>query len=534
MNTNGMKKVLLSILIALSITGFIFLAEKKESATELRNAEIAYALADMQLKIDALQALADQQGVPIEDVRVGADGTGFAGLSTYYLSGSGITSSASSIGLTSFTIKQSGQELITADFGNTIFLTLEPGSATRQEFAQCTTVTQGAGTAATLSGCTRGHSPIPDYSASTTLRFPHSGGTAIIVSNSPSFYANFAVKNNDETISGLWTYSSTSVPKLDYNPTSAGWTALASTTFATIGRLSDIALASAVPATESVVGYVELATALESASSTILGSTGAGLALQARYATDTPNSATRGSKVLMSDIGGYLKQGWINLTETFTWTGAQLWTASSTHTATTSVNASNVLSNAFIINNVPYQFPSSQCAANQSFVNNGSGVLTCKNINKYSFAGVGPNASSNSATTTLFTIPGGTMSASSTIEFHYVGTSLYNGGGGTVYLAASIAWATSTLISFSCSEGTNAETAQCSGSGLVSFVSASSQTSTTLNETESQAGVGTVSGGGAGTSAVNFASDVLISVWSLAPVASNNMNVTSFYVTVNP
>jgi hypothetical protein len=212
-----------------------------------------------------------------------------------------------------------------------------------------------------------------------------------------------------------------------------------------------------------------------------------------------------------------------------TWTGLNTFTASTTHTATTTIPASNVLSNALIINNVPYQYPSTQCASGQSLVNNGSGVLSCKNINKYSYAGVGPNASTGSATTTVIVIPAGTMTASSTIEVDWNGTSLYNGGGGTIYLSAG----STTVASASCSEGTNGETAQCIGHFLVSFNSVSSQ-NYAYNQMTALVGANTTVNGSYSTASVDFTNAVTLVVWALAANASNNMNVTSLAVTVNP
>lgn len=146
---------------------------------------------------------------------LGADTNLFAGLQTFTLAGTGMSSSATSFSLTSFTITQNGKEIQDGDLADTFYLTLEPGSRSRQEFISCTTVVQNIDDTATISGCTRGLSPIAPYTASSTLQFAHNGGTSVIFSNSPQFYDQFTAKGNDETITGVWSFP---------NPTTASGT----------------------------------------------------------------------------------------------------------------------------------------------------------------------------------------------------------------------------------------------------------------------------------------------------------------------
>lgn len=134
---------------------------------------------------------------------------------TYNLSGSGVSSSATSITLQSLTIPQTGQPIIDADMSSTFYLTLEPGNKTRQEIVSCTTVTQNSGGTATLSGCSRGLSPITPYTASTTLSFVHAGGSQVIFSDPPQLFNLYPAKDNTETITGAWNFPSTAIPYLD-------------------------------------------------------------------------------------------------------------------------------------------------------------------------------------------------------------------------------------------------------------------------------------------------------------------------------
>ena len=124
---------------------------------------------------------------------------------TYTLSGGGISSSATSITLSSFTLPQNGYKIQDSDISDTFYITLEPGNRSRQEIVSCTTVTQNAAGTATLSGCTRGLSPITPYTASTTLQFAHSGGSQVIFSNPPQQQRQYPAKDRDESITGAWT-----------------------------------------------------------------------------------------------------------------------------------------------------------------------------------------------------------------------------------------------------------------------------------------------------------------------------------------
>ena len=143
----------------------------------------------------------DVFGAPVEPV-AGA---------TFNLSGSGVAASTSVITLQSLTIPQTGQVLVDGDFSDTFYLTLEPGSRSRQEIVSCTTVVQNSGGTATLSGCSRGLSPITPFTASTTLRFAHGGGTQVIFSDPPQLFNQFAAKTNDESISGLFNFGTSPV-----------------------------------------------------------------------------------------------------------------------------------------------------------------------------------------------------------------------------------------------------------------------------------------------------------------------------------
>jgi len=466
----------------------------------------------------------------------GGDANVYTGGQSYYLSGTGLTSSATSIGVTDFSVyKNDGTkyELLTADVAGTsgnVYLTVEPGNSTKQEFVSCTTVTQGNGTSATLSGCSRGLLPFSPYTASTTYAFPHNGGAKIIVSNSPAFYNQFAGKGNDESITGTWTFSDSPILSTECTVASAD------TEICAKAYIDSTANAGASDANLTTKGIVEIGTQTQNASSTQFGETGAWLAQASRYATDTPNTATRGSVDIWSGVTGYLAQGWLNLTEAFTWTGAHIFQAlvtmngGLTSTATTTISASSVTNNALVLNGVASQAPSSNLLG--VLRNDGSGIWSWGGSPRISYAGAGPNPSAEGyASTTLFSIPAGFMTASSTIEINYAGTSLNNGGSGNLFLRTT---GGTTLYSFGSACGTigNGATSYCSGHILVSFYSASSQAS-------SHQGIGSGANGivayiqGRGTASVDFSNATNLVLVSQAPNANQSNNITSVSAVAN-
>jgi len=142
-----------------------------------------------------------------EEPVLGAESGFLIAGATYNLAGSGVSGSATSITLQSFTIPQTGQKIADSDLADTFYVTLEPGNRTRQEIASCTTVTQNSGGTATLSGCARGLSPLTPYTASTTLQIAHAGGAQVIFSDPPQLFNQFVNKTASSTVTGLITYA---------------------------------------------------------------------------------------------------------------------------------------------------------------------------------------------------------------------------------------------------------------------------------------------------------------------------------------
>lgn len=234
---------------------------------------------------------------------------------TFTLAGAGVSSTATSIILSSFTITQTDYEILTADLSDTFYITIEPGNKTRQEIVSCTTVTQSGSSAnATLSGCTRGLKPFGTYAADSNYRFSHAGGSQVILSDPPQLFNQYTAKANNETVAGFWDF--TYLPTSSATPTSTSH--LVNKTY--VDNQVNQGAATSTPAT---AGISELATANETASSTPWGITEPHV-IQSQYATSTPvyscdDSGTSGAKcVVVGESDGKLNQSWLDLTETFT------------------------------------------------------------------------------------------------------------------------------------------------------------------------------------------------------------------------
>lgn len=195
---------LLSILIApfLIIGGWLGIADESSNIADYQPVPIENIDQESPLVAGSYpfvdQALEDREGD-----RLGA--FNFVSSGRYTLAGSGIGLTDTSIELTSFKQPVSEVELTMTDFGSIGYATINPGSATKKEFVSFTGITQDGSTdKATLTGVTRGLGFVSPYTASSTLRQSHSGGTTLIISNPPQLYDQLATKQNDQTITGYW------------------------------------------------------------------------------------------------------------------------------------------------------------------------------------------------------------------------------------------------------------------------------------------------------------------------------------------
>lgn len=207
-----------------------------------------------------------------------------------------------------------GVELTMSDFGDKGFATLEPGSGTQEEQISFTGVTQNGNGTATLTGV-KTVLFISPYTEVSGLAKTHAGGTVFVISNTAGFYDRLASKYNDETITGIWTFTDPNVPRMDIQPVYGAGTELY---FATKQYVDDTAFAGAPDASTSQKGIVQEATVAQINSDTYVGSTLArlftnpGVLSLSKYGLQLPSadekSALGGSAGNPNSLNKYLTQ----------------------------------------------------------------------------------------------------------------------------------------------------------------------------------------------------------------------------------
>lgn len=266
----------------------------------------------------------------VEETEQDLGGINFVSGKVYKLSGSGISSTAETISLTSFQKPITDQELAMTDFGDIGYATIDPGTTEKKEFISFTGVTQdGSSDKASLTGVTRGLQFTTPYTASSTLAVSHSGGAKFIISNAPQLYNEMAIKRNDEDILGQWTFDADDIADYDASPTFTTDNQIITKKYA-----DDLTYAGAPDGSLTVKGLFEMATLAELISGTATGTTGAYLtAPTSMFATTTSAS----NLITVTDTDGLLSQTFLDLTESFTFSGAVIATSTLELNAGTSI-----------------------------------------------------------------------------------------------------------------------------------------------------------------------------------------------------
>lgn len=387
------------------------------------------------------------------------------GLNQTTLSGAGITSTANTIQLTSF-LTPDGRPVTMSMVGVIGYGVLEPQTS-KIEDVTFSGITQNSNGTATLTGVTRGNDFVFPYAASSSLAKAHAGGSYFIISNTAGFYGQqFLLANQISSSTAGIVYSSTTPPYYDEPGAQASGSYISTTSeLASVAYVNSTVLSGAANATIAVKGIVQIATARQVASSTILGSTGAALVVAASSSTDTPQmgcaigfASTAGAGCnIVADLTGHLKQAWIDLTAAFTFSGLLTSSGGFTATATTTLAGSNVNSNAIKINTVPYSFPSSQGNANASLVNDGSGNLSwgspAVRIFSTTTATSTGSGGSSSSTILAFPVPANTLGTAGTIVCH-MGVNYATASGAKIWVDIAYGTASTTVLYSNTSGGT--------------------------------------------------------------------------------
>lgn len=283
--------------------------------------------------------------------------------------------------------------------------TLDPQSSTRKEFVSFTGITQNSDGSATLTGVTRGLSFSYPFTASTTLRQQHPGQSIFILSDSPQLFEEYAKRRNNEWITGVWGFVS--------NPTT---TAVCSNSYdiCNKGYLDGLAVQGAATSTETTMGIAVLATANQMGSSTASTSQAKPLVLSSRYATTSPiTSGCLGIPCLVASYRNALSPSWFNTGVNTIYNLGALLTTNSSSTNATSTN--QYITGAFHFTSLPNKI----LKTNSAGLVSGASTSTDYQAQRLTYSTTTNITTSTnlSATSTTWTIPAGTITASSTITF---------------------------------------------------------------------------------------------------------------------
>ena len=276
---------------------------------------------------------------------------------------SSVSGAATSLRVVPYPRDLDGTKLTFSSFGSSPTFTIDPKVRNYEEIIGFTGITDNGDNTATFTGLTRDLISQYPYTTIGTGR-AHTAGAIVVFSNNPQMYNRFAVWENTGTTTAVWKFGSTTPPRYDYVGVQSSGTYIATTSeFASVAYVNAVTTAGAPNGTVSVKGVYQSATGLQAASSTLLGSTAASLALTSAIATDTPSvpQSVSASSVIISNLAGYIKQAWLNLTENFVTSGAWTFAAS--------------VAKPLTLNTLSYVFPSSQSAGTM-LTNDGSGNLS--------------------------------------------------------------------------------------------------------------------------------------------------------------
>lgn len=125
---------------------------------------------------------------------------------TYYLAGSGAIVGATTLTLKSMLTIDGASLTMATDFGSIAYATIDPGNNTLEEQISFTGLVNNANGTTTLSGIKSVTFDTP-YTETSGLLKTHAGSAPFVISNTSGYYNKFAILDNDETITGQWTFS---------------------------------------------------------------------------------------------------------------------------------------------------------------------------------------------------------------------------------------------------------------------------------------------------------------------------------------
>lgn len=218
---------------------------------------------------------------------------------------SAITSSASSMTLTSATDK-AGNTLASSTYAFVI------DSGTSQEevvIADCT------GTACT--NMTRGISPLTGTTTVASLQFAHRRGASVKITDAPQLLILSRLTNGIQQFPNLLSYKSGTACSVGSG----------NGTICDKAYIDGVAVAGASNANETTKGIVEIATDIEGASTTQMGSTGARLVLGTGTSSPSfPQTLSALKAVILNNLG-FINPFFISTTSDYRWSGLHYFTS---------------------------------------------------------------------------------------------------------------------------------------------------------------------------------------------------------------
>lgn len=232
---------------------------------------------------------------------------------------------------TSFTLVSNTDKAGTTLASSTYAFVIDEGTASEEMIiADCF-----PGGAKTCANAIRGVSVVTGTTTVSALQKAHRRGASVKITDGP------LLLSITRTLNGIGTFPSV----LSYASGVGCTGGSLSTSLCDKAYIDSTANAGAATSTESNGGIVELATALEAASSTDLGGNQP-LVLQAKNATSTPANTTLAAlKVPVAKNNGKLHQLWLDLTELFAFSSITATNATSTNLGITGVTSSLLKTN---------------------------------------------------------------------------------------------------------------------------------------------------------------------------------------------
>lgn len=184
----------------------------------------------------------------------------------------------------------------------------------------------GTASSTAISSLRRGLDPLTGTSSVASLKKEHRRGATVKITNFPQLAIVSRILNGDETLPNPIKYDSS---------ISTSTVASNSANLVNVALLNATAFLGAPNATTSLQGLVQAGTAAQLAISTQNGSSGAVLFAPGNLYASTSAATTL---IPMTKSTGKIAQGFLDLTEAYSWTGLHTFTASTTMASTTITN----------------------------------------------------------------------------------------------------------------------------------------------------------------------------------------------------